>query len=93
MGRPVMWKEWEMGNWSGKRCEDKRNCDGRTALRESWKEREKIGEQEKNTNGTENVDREFSERKVRSDKRKKKTETMANLTPDYRDANRGTPTI
>ena len=47
-----MWIEWEMGKWSGKRDEDERNCDGRTALRESWKEREKIGEQEQNTKGT-----------------------------------------
>ena len=50
---PDIWKEWEMKNWqrkqmpwkwSGKGGEEDRECDGRTALREIWKEWEENGE-------------------------------------------------
>ena len=49
-----MWKEWDKNNWQksdaqkveGKVGEEGEECDGRTALREIWKEWEENGEQQ-----------------------------------------------
>ena len=67
-----MWKEWEMKNWQreqmprkwrGKGGEEHRNCDGMTALRDTWKEWEKNGEKMQQKE-LETADRERNDRKV-----------------------------
>ena len=54
----------------GKGGEEDREYDGRSALREVWKEWEENGEQQQKTDGVETVGGERSERKVRKGRKK-----------------------
>ena len=56
----------------GKGGEEDREYDGRSALREVWKEWEENGEQQQKTDGVETVGGERSERKVRRGKKKRR---------------------
>ena len=65
MGDETLAKRSDAQKVEGKGGKEDRECDGRTALREIWKEWEENGEQQQQIRELEIVDTEGSDRKVR----------------------------